>query len=404
LPKPAGVTDLGALERAAEPVERSSVKRSPKVMRSPRSVDIEITGGCNLRCRYCYHFGNGAAGRPDLSTGEWLRFFEELGEHGVMSVGLGGGEPFLRRDLAELVDGIVANRMRFSLVSNATLISEEMAARLAATNRCDGVQVSLDGSRPVFHDACRGAGSWHGALAGIRRLQREGVPLSARVTIHRYNVHDLEATLGLLLDDLALPSVSTNAVGYLGLCREEPSDLLLTVSERMAAMDTLLRLAERYGDRLQAQAGPLADARAWHRMEQARLSSALPQDGTVRLVGCGCVFDRLAVRSDGAYIPCLLLPELEMGRVGRDSLSEVWQRGGALDRLRRRMQTRLDALPFCRDCRYSPYCTGDCPGLAYARTGDTGVASSDSCLRRFLLEGGAIPLGLGAPGRPGPAG
>ena len=27
-----------------------------KIMRTPRSVDLDITNRCNLRCKYCYHF------------------------------------------------------------------------------------------------------------------------------------------------------------------------------------------------------------------------------------------------------------------------------------------------------------------------------------------------------------
>ena len=67
------------------------------LMRTPRHVDIEVTGRCNLHCRYCYR-GGASLGR-ELSTEEWRRFFAELGECTVMTVCLGGGEPFLRNDL-----------------------------------------------------------------------------------------------------------------------------------------------------------------------------------------------------------------------------------------------------------------------------------------------------------------
>ena len=89
-----------------------------KVMRTPRKLDIEITARCNLRCRYCYFFNNPAVEYRDLPTDEWLTFFDELGSLGVMNVTLAGGEPFIREDLPTLLEGIVRNRMRFSLLSN----------------------------------------------------------------------------------------------------------------------------------------------------------------------------------------------------------------------------------------------------------------------------------------------
>ena len=83
----------------------------------------------------------------DLSTEEWLQFFDELGSLGVMNLSLAGGEPFIREDLTILLEGIVRNRMRFSLLSNGALIDDEMAAFLAGTGRCDHVQISVDGSK-----------------------------------------------------------------------------------------------------------------------------------------------------------------------------------------------------------------------------------------------------------------
>jgi Fe-coproporphyrin III synthase len=174
-------------------------------MRSPRSVDIEITARCNLRCTYCYYFENPAVPYRDLPTEEWLTFFEECGRLGVMELTLAGGEPFMRPDLKTLLEGIVRNRMRFSLLSNGTVIDDDWAAFIAGTGRCNFVQVSVDGSRPETHDACRGEGSFERSVGGIRTLQRQGVPVAVRMTIHRHNVDDLEATAHLLLDELGLP-------------------------------------------------------------------------------------------------------------------------------------------------------------------------------------------------------
>ena len=49
------------------------------VMSAHRSLTIEITARCNLRCRYCYFFNNPAIVYRDLATDEWLTFFDELG-------------------------------------------------------------------------------------------------------------------------------------------------------------------------------------------------------------------------------------------------------------------------------------------------------------------------------------
>ena len=361
-----------------------------KVMRSPRTLDVEITARCNLRCRYCYFFQNPAVDYRDLPTDEWLKFFDELGSLGVMNVTVAGGEPFIREDLPLLLEGIVRNRMRFSLLSNGALIEDEIAAFLAGTQRCDYVQVSVDGSCAEVHDACRGKGSFDGAMRGIRILQRQRVKVAARVTIHRHNVNDLEKVAHLLLNELGLSGFGTNSAGYLGACRLNADDVLLTVQERQVAMGKLLRLTEKYDGRISAAAGPLAEARMWRRMEEARAqgTSAFPNGG--RLTACGCPSNKIAVRADGMIVPCNMLAHVELGRINQDSLAEIWHHSPALNQLRRRHTIPLTEFEFCAGCSYIPYCTGNCPGLAYTLTGQVDHPSPDACLRRFLEEGGAI--------------
>jgi SynChlorMet cassette radical SAM/SPASM protein ScmE len=362
-----------------------------RVMRSPSSLDLEITARCNLRCRYCYFFNNPAIEYRDLPTDEWLKFFDELGSLGVMRVTLAGGEPFIREDLPLLLAGIVRNRMRFSLLSNGVLIGDEIATYIAGTGRCEHVQVSVDGSSAAVHDSCRGKGSFDGAIRGIRTLQRHGIHVAVRVTIHRNNVHDLENIARFLLEDLGLPGFGTNAAGYMGTCRVNADDLLLNLAERQEAMATLLSLATKYPSRISASAGPLAEARGWRQMEEARTEGkpAFPNRG--RLTACGCPRSKISVRADGTIVPCNMLNHIGLGRINRDSLAEIWQHSPALNQLRNRHTIPLTDFKFCAGCPFISYCTGSCPGLAYALTGKVDHPSPDACLRRFLEEGGTIP-------------
>jgi MoaA/NifB/PqqE/SkfB family radical SAM enzyme len=73
---------------------------------------------------------------------------------------------------------------------------------------------------PESHDAMRGRGSFERAVEGLLALLRNGVPAAVRVTIHRRNVHDLEAIARLLLEDIGLSSFGTNSASAMGLCRK----------------------------------------------------------------------------------------------------------------------------------------------------------------------------------------
>jgi SynChlorMet cassette radical SAM/SPASM protein ScmE len=194
-----------------------------ELIKTPRSVDVDITNECNLRCGYCYHFTGPGDVKEDLPAEEWLSFFEELGRCAVMDVCIAGGEPFLRKDLKEIIAGIVKNRMRFKVLSNGMLITDEVASYIAATRRCDSVQVSIDGGTPETHDRSRGKGSFAGAIAGIDILRRWQIPVTVRVTITRHDVRDLEETARVLLEDLGLRGFSTNSAGPMGALQTEPT-------------------------------------------------------------------------------------------------------------------------------------------------------------------------------------
>ena len=361
------------------------------LMKTPRSLDICITGHCNLRCAYCSHFGSAGEVPADLAAGEWLEFFQEVGQAQVLEVCLSGGEPFIREDLRQLIDGIVQNRMRFSLLTNGTLITEEISAYLASTGRCNGLQVSLDGSMPETHDACRREGNFYRAVDGIRQLQEQQLPVTVRVTIHKHNVLDLANVAKLLLEDLGLPGFSTNAASYMGLCQQNAEQIMLSAQDRTCAMETLLSLAEKYPGRISATAGPLAEARQWLEMEQARREGREFLPGKGYLTGCAGPLSKLAVRADGVMVPCTQLSHLELGRINQDDLVEVWQQHPSLVRLRQRHTIPLREFDFCRGCDYLNYCSGNCPALAYTLYGTENHPSPDACLKIFLEAGGRLP-------------
>lgn len=364
-----------------------------KVMRTPRTLDLEITSRCNADCSYCYYLNNPDVVYADLPKDAWLSFFRELAGCRVMRVTLQGGEPLLRADFTDLVDGIVANRMRFSVLTNGSLLTPRIAGQLQQSGRCDMVQVSLDGSTADVHESLRGGGTFEPAVSAIRLLQSFKLPVTVRVTIHPGNVDDLPDIARLLLEELQLPSFSTNAASSLGISSKYGAGVLLNTKERFEAIRTMAALDRRYPGRIQANAGPLADWRMFSEMEKAR-RTGVSVAGRGRLVGCGCVFDSLAVRSDGAYIPCVMLPHLVLGRIGEAPLSEVWQNAGSLCRLRERREIALEEFEECLRCEWQSSCTGNCPGTAFTATGDVDRPCPSTCLKRFADELAAEGLSL----------
>ena len=355
----------------------------------PQSIDISLTGRCNLRCRYCF-YNDEMVALSDLPTKHWLAFFKELGELAVQRVTLSGGEVFTRPDLFELIDGIIDNRMRYSLLTNGTLITEKTIAKFESDKRrlrLDSIQVSIDGSCAEIHNKSRPPDSFDRALNGLRLLHKAGLPVTVRVTVNHHNVDDLENIAALLLDDIGLPGFSTNEAEQMGTARCYGQDVVLTEKERWQAYTTLADLNHCYNNRISATAGPLAMGREFARIDELldRGETKMPGRGT--LSSCGGVFTKMAVLHDGTMVPCNLLPSMTMGTIGKDSLYEGWLRHPAINAIRQRQQIPLSSLPGCADCNYTDFCAGGCPASVLARFGSLIGTDPKFCYRLYRQKG-----------------
>ncbi len=356
--------------------------------RFPRQMSLCITGRCNLKCRYCYYADEMAA-RNDLPTERWLALFEELGQLGVQRVSLSGGEAFTRKDLFELIDSIVASKMRYSMLTNGTLITRDTLDAFAVGKRrlrLDSIQVSIDGSRAEIHDRSRPPKSFERALAGLRLLHETGFPVTVRVTVNRANLDDLPNIARLLFEDVGLRGFSTNEAEQMGSARCYGDSMVLTPAERKRAMATLADLNRKYDGRISANAGPLALARHFAEIEESLARGETNRSGRGRLCACGGVFGKMAILHDGSIVPCDMLPSLTMGVFGLHSLAEAWRSSPAINAVRYRSDIPLASLPSCQGCRYVGFCTGGCPASVMARYGRLNVRDPNVCYRIFKGE------------------
>jgi SynChlorMet cassette radical SAM/SPASM protein ScmE len=357
---------------------------------APKQVDVSITGHCNAACTYCF-YADEMAQRPDLPTNAWLAFFDELGSLAVRSVCLSGGEVFTRPDLWALIDRAIENRMRYSILSNGTLVDSTIVARLLERRtRLDSIQVSIDGSSAEIHDASRGRGSFEKALRGLRLLKQAGLPVTSRVTINRHNAGDLERIAELLLDDVGLRSFGTNDAIEMGSCRQADSIRLPPELERVAML-SLARLDRRYPGRVIAMAGPLARWRMFHAMEKTRTAGGEPTPRMGRLTACGCVFDKIAVNHDGTITPCNMLATMVMGGIGETPIRDIWRNHPHLRALRERREIPMDDVAECQGCEWTAFCNGSCPAVQFGLTGSLRRPDPADCYRRFIAEVGHVP-------------
>ncbi|MCJ7652415.1 MAG: radical SAM protein, partial [Actinobacteria bacterium] len=165
-------------------LDTRSVEVGRNEIPSLRYLMLEVTDRCNLTCRHCY-LGEGTGQELELVTIRGV--LEEFGEMGGLRLIVTGGEPLLHRRFKKINRFVGDRPFRSILVTNGTLIDDEIAGSLLFNE----VQVSLDGMEKG-HDFIRGPGSFEKACLGVNSLRKAGMDLSVATMVHRENVNELD--------------------------------------------------------------------------------------------------------------------------------------------------------------------------------------------------------------------
>lgn len=137
---------------------------------------ISVTDRCDLRCKYCLPEGFSGFEEPAhwLSFEELERLVGLFARLGLKRVRLTGGEPLLRRHIADLAGRIAAvpGIEDLSLSTNATQLEKHAAALKAAG--VERLNVSLDSLRPERIERINGRDAYDRIMAGIAAAKAAG--------------------------------------------------------------------------------------------------------------------------------------------------------------------------------------------------------------------------------------
>ncbi len=161
----------------------------------PYALLAELTYRCPLHCPYCSNPMRSRSGE-ELTTNEWRRVFREARELGVLQVGFSGGEPLVRRDLAELVHAARETRLYINLITSGIGLDESRADELRAAG-LDSVQLSFQAADVDLADEIAGARAHQLKLSVASYIRAVGIPLSLNFVIHRRNIDHLPQIIAL---------------------------------------------------------------------------------------------------------------------------------------------------------------------------------------------------------------
>ncbi len=327
---------------------------------APSALIWLVTLACNRRCPYCfYRITPHPVDRQEspqdatITRRRVCEILEEMGQIGTADLYLSGGEPLLRRDLAELIGHASSCRVRTHLVTKYP-ITPGLARRLALAG-LTRITLSLDDARPGSAAALAGSPDYLAeSTRAIQAVLKADLDLEINAVVTRLNEGHLEDLVRYVVA-LGAPrlSISPYSVPY-----PVRAPALRLVPDNDELDTRLARLRERFGQRI-----------------ELRIGGPDPQPHQ-RDTGCAPVCDvgfrDLHMLPDGGVTRCRYLPGergLILGSLARRGILEIWNSA----RFRDSVEPPPEAFrgSACQGCRGSEGCNqrGRCVVSALIREG-----------------------------------
>ncbi|MFG1671273.1 pyrroloquinoline quinone biosynthesis protein PqqE [Streptomyces sp. Y7] len=347
---------------------------------APWALLAELTHRCPLRCGYCSNPVELVGRSTELTADAWAGVFRQAADLGVVQTHLSGGEPLLRRDLAQIVAAAERVGLYTQLVTSGVGLGERRLGELVEAG-LRSVQLSVQHADPDTSDRIAGARSFAAKERAARLIRAAGLPFGLNIVLHRANIDALDELIALGTA-WGADRIELAHTQFHGWALRNRAALLPTRDQVDRARATLARWRER------PDATP-------------ELIWVTPDyvDGVAKPCMGGWGALSLTVAPDGTVLPCpaaAALPGLDPPDVRTRQLAWIWEESKAFNAYRGDSWMREP----CRGCALSTTDHGGCRCQAYALTGDatrTDPAcrlSPDHALVRDLVDSARPPAGI----------
>ncbi len=288
------------------------------LQRKMKHMIVHVTTACNFRCEHC--FVDFESEKRDLK----LPYFQKLGEQSppLMWLDIGGGEPFLRKDLAEIVLSFDSKIVH--IPTNGSLIPQmiEQIKRIQAqSDREIIIGLSLDGMEQSHNLIRKENDSWTqvwDAYAALRDLGN--VSIKVCTVINNKNLHEIIP----LMEEVQKRGVDFHSVILLRGETLDPTMTLPPLDDLKALGPQMFDILNRYDYGKSSMSAYVL--KNFHRYLWNTSLQILEQE--TQVIPCLAGQTQLVVWGDGKISACELLPavgDLKEKDLPDIIASDAWQ-------------------------------------------------------------------------------
>ena len=316
----------------------------------PFYVNWAITDRCNLHCIHCRGMES-----EELNTKEALNLVSDIVEVNPPYVTLDGGEPLMRSDVIDLLDGFSDDGMTTYLITNGTLLTSHIMDRI--TDLGVKLMISIDGATKTTYEMIRRGADFDLVLKNAQDCGDRGALKAISMVMTQLNFKELPGMIELAKD------LGAEQIIFVGL--KPPQN---------AKFDSLLLTPDQYRESFRAIASEksidvFVDEPFYIPFLEGLgiVSAGCDESGIVAGQAGGCIFGKyMFIEPNGGVKPCTFAP-LSFGNAREKPLTDIWQSMENSEFLKKIWDpsTRKGK---CGDCVHKE-CMG-CRSRTFALTGD----------------------------------
>lgn len=323
----------------------------------PYHVTIDVTRRCNLNCIGCrYHsmaienvLSPGNQEILDLDPGVFQKLCRDLAKLGTRAIELSGeGEPFVSRNLFELITIAKECSLDVTVFSNGTLLDSRHIESII-NSRLDSLKITLwAATRQIYENNYPGTNPEYfdrivEGLSGLSLVKKARASIKPKVTLHhpinRHNFRTLDKVVELAC------KAGCDGISFSPLKKRRGSlaSLSLQPDEEREVLSRLVSLENK---------ATLLGMK--HNIKETMRRYEVGEE-VWRKFPCYVGFITMRVKVDGTVVPCNPC-NIPMGNINDESFVEIWN-NEAYKNFRRKALTRegLASMNADCDCGYCCY-------------------------------------------------
>jgi radical SAM protein with 4Fe4S-binding SPASM domain len=154
---------------------------------------FELTYRCNFKCKHCYVPEDHKKKVTDeLKRSEIFSILDQLCDIGCFYLGFTGGEPFIRKDILDILWYARKKGFQIIIYTNGSLINEKIVEELKRINP-NKMDISIPAwSQGVFESISGLSGSREKVFQTIGLLQKNGIKIGLKTCVLKANALEIK--------------------------------------------------------------------------------------------------------------------------------------------------------------------------------------------------------------------